>query len=236
MATQKCTPSIVTNGLIFYLDAGNAKSASSVSSSWNDLSGYNNNGAFSGTSLPTYTNTNGGGIVFNGSSSYINVPRNSILEPSTGITLEATFKMTTKNIYNTVLSKPVNGPPWTSPYVSYLMRVQATQLQMGFDFSGTYQAHNDNYNYVINQIYHITVTWQSGDLRFYRNGLITSTNNYTGTLSYTNFPLIIGADYGASPIGDVFTGNIYNVRIYNRPLTPAEVLQNHNSNRIRFNL
>ena len=54
--------SIVTNGLVLALDAGNTKSYVSGSTTWFDISGNNNSGSlFDG---PTFSSDNGGSIVF----------------------------------------------------------------------------------------------------------------------------------------------------------------------------
>jgi hypothetical protein len=57
------SPSIVTSGLILYLDAANNVSYVSGSTTWNDMSGFNN--SMSNISNPSYTYKYGGGIVYN---------------------------------------------------------------------------------------------------------------------------------------------------------------------------
>ena len=68
------SPSIVTNGLVLCLDAGNTKSynASISTTAWTDLSGRGNTGTL--TNGPTYNSSNGGSIVFDGVNDYATVP------------------------------------------------------------------------------------------------------------------------------------------------------------------
>jgi hypothetical protein len=61
--------SIITTGLSLYLDAGNPLSYSGSGTAWNDLSGNSRNGTL--TSGPTYSATNGGSIVFDGTNNYV---------------------------------------------------------------------------------------------------------------------------------------------------------------------
>ncbi len=79
---------IVTDGLVLYLDAGIAESYVEGSTTWNDLSSYNNHGTVSGD--PTYNSDNGGSIVFDGDGDFFNCGNSSSLQATSGeITLEA---------------------------------------------------------------------------------------------------------------------------------------------------
>ena len=72
----------VTNGLLLYLNAGNASSYSGTGITWNDLSGNNNHGtlrANNSGSLPVFQN---GSFAFNGSTSYVSIVSSVI--PNTG--------------------------------------------------------------------------------------------------------------------------------------------------------
>ena len=63
---------IVTNGLVLYLDAANYQSYISGSTTWYDLSGNNNSGSL--VNGPTYSSTNAGSIVFDGTNDYVGLP------------------------------------------------------------------------------------------------------------------------------------------------------------------
>jgi len=62
-------PSIVTTGLQLYLDAGNASSYPGSGTTWTDLTVNGRNGTL--TNGPTYSATNGGSIVFDGTNDYV---------------------------------------------------------------------------------------------------------------------------------------------------------------------
>jgi len=60
---------IVTDGLVFAIDAANYESYTSGSTTWSDLSGNGNNGTL--TNGPTFDSGNGGSIVFDGTNDYV---------------------------------------------------------------------------------------------------------------------------------------------------------------------
>jgi hypothetical protein len=65
------SPSIVMNGLVLCLDAGNTKSYPGSGTTWNDISGNGNHGSLiNGVS---YSSSNGGVLVTNGTNQYIDV-------------------------------------------------------------------------------------------------------------------------------------------------------------------
>lgn len=69
-------PDIITDNLELCLDASNSKSYSGSGSSWNDLSGNNNNSTL--INGPTYSSINGGIITFDGTNDYATIPFNSV--------------------------------------------------------------------------------------------------------------------------------------------------------------
>ncbi len=60
---------VVTTGLQLYLDAGNASSYPGSGTTWTDLTVNGRNGTL--TNGPTYSGTNGGSIVFDGSNDFV---------------------------------------------------------------------------------------------------------------------------------------------------------------------
>ena len=62
-------PNIVTDNLVFCVDAANTKSYSGSGTIWKDISGEDNDGTL--VNGPTFSNDNGGSIVFDGTNDYI---------------------------------------------------------------------------------------------------------------------------------------------------------------------
>ena len=61
------SPKIVTDNLVFFLDAGNTKSYPGTGTAWTDMSGSGNTTTLSGA---TYNSDNSGNILFDGSNDY----------------------------------------------------------------------------------------------------------------------------------------------------------------------
>lgn len=229
---------VVTDGLVFYYDGANVTSYPGSGSVLTDLSSKGNTGYL--INSPSFSSDKLGGIVFDGTNDYIGLFDSTSLRPSTTLSLDVCFKMTTKNIYNTIICKPVTNAPWTAPYLSYMLRVQANELQFGYNRDSGYSFVNHTYNYLIDTIYHVIVTYNltTGACNFYLNGInVVDVTTITGTaITYTAQSLLLGADYGANPVGDFFTGTIYSSKVYNRVLTPNECQQNYYAIKNRFNI
>ena len=73
---------------------------------------------------------------------------------------------------------------------------------------------------------HLAATYDGSVLRLYVNGAQVSTRTIGGNILTSTSPLRIG---GNSIWGEYFTGLIDEVRIYNRPLTAAEIQTDMNT-------
>jgi hypothetical protein len=232
------SPKSVKQGLVLHLDGANKKSYSGTGTSWIDLSVNKNNGVL--TNGPTYNASYAGGIVLDGTNDHVVITDSTSLRPSTQLTMEAAFRMTTKNIYNTIFCKPATNAPWSSPFLSYMLRVQSLSLQIGLNIDSTYVALDHTYNYLINTNYHVlfNIDITTGAYKYFLNGdLVLNTTTTSGTaITYGTQPTLVGAGYGSSPIGEVFTGTVFFVRLYNRVLSDSEAKQNYYAHKSRFNL
>jgi len=77
----------------------------------------------------------------------------------------------------------------------------------------------------------IVGTYTSGDRRTYINGNLVTSDGQTGTVGTNNSGMRIGSYLDG---GYFYNGSIAVVRVYNRVLSPSEVLQNFNAHRDRF--
>jgi hypothetical protein len=100
--------SIVTDGLVLSLDAGNANSYPGTGTNWADLSGNGLNGTL--VNGPTYNSANLGSIVFDGTNDHVTVANNSLLNPTTTISVAAYFNISSFGInsYAPILLKQNN--------------------------------------------------------------------------------------------------------------------------------
>ena len=93
--------SIVTDGLVFYVDAANSKSYPGTGTDWADLSG---DATATLTNGPTYSSNNGGYIDFDGSNDHVEVTGINVSALS-AFTLEAWVYPTSSSADETVMGK-----------------------------------------------------------------------------------------------------------------------------------
>jgi hypothetical protein len=217
---------IVTDGLILSLDASDQNSYISGSTTWIDLSGNNNNGTL--VSGSTYSSDNGGNIVLSGSA-YVSMSQN-INPPN--ITLEFVYKASVSSPYEYLIS---NTRDCCGTYNGYELNIvngvprfriwNSTDVFLG----GTIGT-------VVNQIYHITATYDGSQMKIYQNSILTGTRKSTlGIGSPASYNPSIGG-MGINPSSYNLTGNIYVGRVYNRALSITEIQQNYNAQKARFGL
>lgn len=85
---------------------------------------------------------------------------------------------------------------------------------------------------VFNAWYHVVGVYNKADLRIYVNGVLDcSPTVNTENIAVTTNPLYIGSTSGSS---NFWTGTIGESRVYNRALTPSEILQIYNATRWRY--
>jgi hypothetical protein len=238
MATQYAFGKIVTNGLVLALDAADRNSYPGSGTTWRDLSANNNNNTL--INSPTFNSANGGSIVFDGVDDHTTASDNTSLRP-TSFSIDTWIRPTSFSSFNTVVVKPFNGPPWSSPFLSYMVRIETsgTILSCGTNTAGTYRTLSTSYTFSTNTTYNVSFTFNSstGAAIAYVNGSVLSSTTHTaGAISYAALPVLIGASYGTSPVGEFFAGSIYSVKIYNTILSSTEILQNYNAQKSRFNL
>jgi len=239
---------IVTNGLIMNLDAGNLVSYGGTGTLWNDLTNTT-----TGATLingPTYTTSNGGGIVLDGADDYILVNRTASLEP-TAITMQCVFYINNMNSgnYPGVIAKGYWDSQTTPKDIEgYGMHIRPNyNLWVDFNNNGTRKILQEgqsgegvNVGITQNSLNFITVTIGPTGAKIYNNGINYYSDNNNYTIAYT------GDNGGTVPAdlwigwmqykGGTLNGRIYTASIYNRALTQSEVIQNFNAHKSRYGL
>lgn len=229
--------SVTNNSLVFYLDAPNPRCYSGSGNTVYDL--------ISGTAGTGWSTNNLGSIGYSSASTgsfYFSGTRTIRFEDSTilrlsNLTVMAWCRFNSFGAFNVVVSKPQNGPIWTSPYFSYLLSVNSSNtFEVGVGPSSGYVANTVSYSFATNTYYHLAMTYDGSRIKGYINGINVLDNAYAITINYAAFPLLIGSSYGSSPFGETVNGNISNVNIYNRALSLAEIKTNYNGLKKRYGL
>lgn len=194
---------------------------------WADLTVNGNNGEL--VNNPTFNSNNGGGIVFNGSNTQIIIPEISALNTQTpSVEVWVKTNATSQNGFwfekgnvntqyalfqegaNITWRHTTNVSSLTAPCASYMNTSQYAQ---------------------------VVGTYVSGDRRIYVNGVQVASD----TLSYSIPTNANGSSIGVyggynGGRGYYYDGNIAAIRVYNKTLSPTEVLQNFNATRGRFGI
>jgi len=222
---------IVTNGLVFYVDAGYYTSYPQTGTTWYDVSGYNNNGTLSNG--PTYSSANGGSILYDGTDDYVSAPNTSSLQITEQITLGSWFKLSSSATGQpTIILKEIyNSATNNSGYLLRNSRSNNSIYIALFNDSINTAGTSDN-SINLDTWYYACGTYDGSQIKMYLNGVLKGTTNYSGGIKSNTSTLYIGQ----SSTGYRMNGNVAVTQIYNRALTAAEVIQNYNTQKGRFGL
>lgn len=227
--------SIVTDGLVFYVDAANENSYPGSGGTWSDLIGGNDGTLTNG---PTFDSGNGGSITFDGTNDYTDFGNTLPIDGTSAGTISiwaktsaATSLLFTK--YNTA------GANTTAVYLAVVSG--AARI-----FNGT-QA---NYRYYTTTATPIASdTWAniaftydnySTNLKCYIDGTEYITGQISnGTAPTSIEPQVSGINWKTTSIttgsgNNYYQADIANVSAHNRALSASEVLQNYNALKNRF--
>ena len=223
-------PSIVTNGLVLHLDAGNTNSYSGSGNTWNDISGNSNH--FNINNVATHNN--GGYFLFNstlvGGTGMIGPPSNSFGLSQTNHTIELVMMATAArgsiiNFRGDSHDYAINvHVPWSNNNIYY-------------DVGGCCGG-GDRINgarNIVGQKIHIIFrsrpsTNPKREVILNGTSILNSGGNNTSTNNFTNTPVTLGGFmYNNNSSDHAVSARLYSVKVYNRALTDAEVASNFTS-------
>jgi hypothetical protein len=190
----------------------------------NDESGNGHDGTVNGnaTLVPDRFNTQNSAYTFPDQTSNISLANTININLETGFTLNSWVKY--KNTYSVIIGKHVCG------YVNGLI--------LGIDYDGQFQLWLGNADWqtvktsetlVEDRWYMVTATYDAGNgtAKIYLDGQLENTT----AISYTNFssyPISIGEVFQNSCSPANMSGAVDEVKIYNRSLSDAEILEAYN--------
>ncbi|MCD6589634.1 LamG domain-containing protein, partial [Candidatus Woesearchaeota archaeon] len=207
-----------------------------------DYSGYNNNGTLgngNSNAAPIWTTNGkiGGAYKFDGINDEITISDSNSLHFSNEITITAwiypyNFRTSSNGYWNLIISKDA-GASW-----SWLFLVgdhNTTHGKISFQYNcdgGAFGPDTGEVNKYVeaNKWTFVAVTYNSSIVRFYING--SEVHNYSGNFgSIKNYaiPVEIGADMDyASNNYFSFNGTIDHILLFNKSLSPDQILQLYN--------
>ena len=230
---------IVQSSLNWYLDASQLRSYGGSGTTFTNLYGTGKNGTL--TNSPVFVTTNGGGFRFDGNGAYIDMGNspvsNGVYSKSNmsfciWLYLPYTFFLGSRNICfggnygganfgpQMYVAASTPGGVFTALVYWLIKRDQ-----------GDVATISNSINF--NTFYNFVGSYDGSYLRLYKNGVLVSTSGYFPSLIFSGNNFNVG---GYSADQSFFNGYIYNVIMYNKALSDAEVLQNYNVQKSRFGL
>ena len=221
-------PKVVTDGLVLALDAGNTKSYPGSGTAWSDMSGNGDNATL--INAPTYSSDDGGYLDFNGTNEYATLPELSLAGNEITFTVW-NYGITAQNSSIIYLEDSNNRRllnihlPWSDGNVYFDKGSDAVNFDRIYknasnsEYQGWHHwAFTANASTGSMKIYLDSVLWHSD------TGKTRTFNDATGT--HRRIGLVNSADY--------HRGYVSSIMLYTKELTAAEVLQNYNANKGRY--
>lgn len=202
---------------------------------WRNLASNNVN--FSISSKPTYSTTAKGLFNFNGSNTYFTAAENSSFNTET-FTIEC-WARTSSLTQNGFLFEKGNV---NTQYALFFENSGATnyfKLRTNTSISGLSDTvFGATATYITSNVWFlITTSYNNGVKKLYFNGALIGSGTVSGTLNINTNGISIGV-YGGQNGSRAYyyTGDIANLKFYNRVLTDAEISQNYQASKTRFGL
>lgn len=231
--SYSCGSTIVKSGLVMYLDAGSTKSYVGSGTAWNDLSGNGNNGTL--TNGPTFNTGSKGNILFDATDDTTNCGTSNIINLNVSYSLQFWVKPSAST-YTSAFASANLLNRYSNPDGIYMGGSSFSQDNLTIysrNNSDSIAGWSSNLTgYLKQDVWkHIALSAENRDattLRMYcyLNGKLTN------TIVVAKCPV----QATTLNIGQGFGGNIGMFLGYNKTLSVAEVLQNYNATKGRYNL
>jgi hypothetical protein len=206
---------IVTDGLVFAVDANNIVSYPKSGTSWFNLTGSGAGGTLNNG--PTFNPNNGGSIVFDGTDDFANFNGVAVTSTST-VSFWVNFITTTGTVDRIYSTSPIDN------------------FEVGIDTNGLISYYPNgggdwqptSISLSKNIWTNLAFSFSGGNISVYKNGILS----YTGT---TNASAGINTFLARRYAGSEFVNcQIANAKIYNKALSAAEIQQNYQAEQYRF--
>jgi hypothetical protein len=215
------------SGLVLHLDAGNPSSYSGTGTTWNDLSGSGSNVTLISTS---FSSANGGSIMFNGTTSYVDFTAN------VGSTNVVTVEMWVKT---NSLTNPTGMYFGFGLYDAWTSGGNIGYNTSGGDLYGVPSAQVDNLGIEggWRHLVFVMNTSSKTNNKIYVNGQAQTMSQVYGAFGSVNSNFnsgngrISGWRYNSDWKMNM---NVANFKVYNRELAQQEITNNFNANKSRF--
>lgn len=228
-----CGPQIIKNGLVLALDAADKNSYPGSGTTWTDLTNSRVNGSL--VNGPTFSDSFGGSINFDGTNDTVDRSISSNISNNFCYDIwcrpNATHQIDTESTSGTsglTGQRYLVAPNWRSAD-------GGSGISMGTNGVSVYE-HGEGYipsllvyQGTITLPTHVVVNYINKQPLLYLNGSLVR----TGLTSLKSVVYLTDSQFGGHVYG-YFSGQIYQIKLYNRSLSSSEILQNYNATKTRF--
>ena len=233
MCVNRDYEGIITNGLIYNLDAGFTPSYPRSGTTWSDISSGGNNGTL--INGPTFSLDNSGSVVFDKVDD--KVQRNA-LNVGNNFTIGIWCKPTSATRQTMMANSYVYDPDYQTEGFLFNIGNAGTDMfiSLGRDLYGKVSPTG---LISANTWFYACASYNGSTINLYFNGTNVGGNFFGSPINvtYNNNPFFLGSwNYGGVNPYEWFGGNIAIAQVYNRELSATEVSQNYNAQKGRFGL
>ena len=221
------SPQIVTDGLVFCVDAAGKRSYPGTGTVWTDLVGENDGTLTNG---PTFSAVNGGSLVFDGTDDYVTTSfgnGDAATDPKTySIWVKPSIDIDVSTAEDVFFAQSfIDGISWR--YIGgkffYTDEIVSGIYTTFTRLPGTFTP---------GVWYHFALALDGSYGNWYTNGSYIRQDAYSAFTFTQN--LVIGAQVAGGVNTKPLHGGIAMFSVYDRALSATEVLQNYNATRGRF--
>jgi hypothetical protein len=238
-------PKIVTNGLVFYVNAADKASFSgSGSNNWKDISATSVSGASALKGSPSFNASNGGYLTTGAynSGKYFDWGTNisAVNFTSSNFTIMVMFLPNSSNFTGGHIGLfSYCGAGYSVGYSMVLSKGEYNKISFFTNNSPNQQeTRSSDFSVYSGKWVFLNVVRNGTSVRIYVNNVdITQTaGTHSNPTSNTTHQLVLAGDTQAGVVGNTWDGNFASFGMYNRALSASELTQNFNAVRSRFGI
>ena len=225
-------PIEATDGLIVHLDGGNSRSYAGSGTSISSLSGLGNTGIL--INGPTFSSSNGGQIIFDGTNDYIKLPANNAYNLNNGsLTIEVFYSIINPIIGERMILEHNN---WDAAGLYQLTFATNNVYRYNFPeaWAGGQQLDYTDTNLELNKWTHVVAHFNTNTntSRLYINTqLKAERTDITAELGNSTSDIFIFCRNGT---GLFLAAKLGYIKLYNRALSATEIFQNYHATKGRY--
>ena len=217
-------PRIVTENLVFCVDAANIRSYPKTGTTWSDLKG-GNNGTLTNMDAANFSSDNAGSLSFHGSNEYVAYSATPLDFSSSDFSVECIFRTTAAGTHVMMGLGPTGGDWWLG-IINGKLRFSISLPSSTIEPQTLSTVNENQWKIVL-----ATIKNSTYEVKRYLNGSLSDTRSGTGSYPNSSNDFSVGK-FGATSF--YFPGDIACARIYNRVLSADEVRQNYLATKERY--